>query len=784
MLEYCSTVWNHYIPARHYLGMTEQVEKVQRYFTRRVYQRCQLDCNYSYLQRLIYLKIESLELHIYDMLDTQLHTDPTENLTTLNILISQAKDKHLPIKLVKFNKHKHKKSNWISIGIIRSITYRDKLYMRLKQVPIDSEMYTHLKTNLKTYQVILKILIRNAKKAYFQKKFDKYKGDIKNTWQTITEILNRTRSPQNLPDAFLIDNEMTGDPSIIADKFNNLFANVGRRLSEQLTTPDNVNFKDYLRIPVVPNMSFSQISEEAVMEVLNNLKQKLSCGHDGISSRLLKASKTVVCKPLTLIINQTLTSGIFPDTLKIAKIIPLFKKGDKTLLENYRPISILPAISKIFERIMFNKIHNHFSMHNLFYSGQYGFRANHSTQFAALELIDRITQDLDQGNMPITIFMDLSKAFDTLNHDILIYKLKSYGLSEAALKLMQSYLTNRKQYVEINNTQSTKNDITVGVPQGSILGPLLFIIYINDIIHSSTVFRFIIFADDTTLYTTLNTQEDINDILNDELVKINNWLKVNKLSLNVAKTKAMLFHMPQKRILNLRLKIAGSNIAFIDNFYFLGITINKHLNWTKHMDILSAKIAKTVGILNTLKHVLPINILKMIYNSLILCHLDYGILLWGAQHNANDKLHKLQKKAIRIITSSNFLAHSEPIFKQLHLLKSYDIYKCQLLKFLFKLVNKQLPTYFNQLPFPFNNQLHHHETRGCKRAFVPRVNHEFSKRNIRYIAAVTYNSTSVSVIAKIYSHSLVGFSTYVKNQTIEHYNNRCTIEHCYSCSQR
>ena len=253
-------------------------------------------------------------------------------------------------------------------------------------------------------------------------------------------------------------------------------------------------------------------------------------------------------------------------------------------------------------------------------------------------------------------------------------KIKSYGLSEAALKLMQSYLTNRKQYVEINVTQSTKNDITVGVPQGSILGPLLFIIYINDIIHSSTVFIFIIFADDTTLYTTLNTQEDINDILNDELVKLNNWLKVNKLSLNVAKTKAMLFHMPEKQIPNLRLKIAGSNIEFIDHFNFLGITINKHLNWTKHMDILSAKIAKTVGILNTLKHVLPTNILKMIYNSLILCHLNYGILLWGVHHNANDKLHKLQKKAIRIITSSNFLAHSEPIFKQLHLLKSYDIY--------------------------------------------------------------------------------------------------------------
>ena len=164
------------------------------------------------------------------------------------------------------------------------------------------------------------------------------------------------------------------------------------------------------------------------MEVLNNLKQKLSCGHDGISLRLLKASKNVICKPLTLIINQTLTSDIFPDTQNIAKIIPLFKKGDRTLLENYRPISILPAISKHFERIMFNQIHSNFSTPNLFYSGQYGFRrVNHSTQLAALELIDRITQDLDQGNMPITIFMDMSKAFDTLNHDILIYKLKAYS---------------------------------------------------------------------------------------------------------------------------------------------------------------------------------------------------------------------------------------------------------------------------------------------------------------------------------------------------------------------
>ena len=173
--------------------------------------------------------------------------------------------------------------------------------------------------------------------------------------------------------------------------------------------PDNVDFKDYIQNQVVPTLFFSPISEETVMKLLNKLKPKNSCGHDGISPKLLKASKNIICKSLTLTINQALTNGVFPDTLKIAKIIPLFKKGDRTLLDNYRPISILPAISNIFERILFNQIHNHFSMHDLYFSSQYGFRENHSAQLAAVELIDRITQDLDRGNTPINILRTCRK---------------------------------------------------------------------------------------------------------------------------------------------------------------------------------------------------------------------------------------------------------------------------------------------------------------------------------------------------------------------------------------
>ena len=264
------------------------------------------------------------------------------------------------------------------------------------------------------------------------------------------------------------------------------------------------------------NFTFELITEDTTMDILNNLKPKPSCGYDGISTKLLKTCKLEICTPLTLIINQRLSTGIFPDSLKIAKVIPLYKKGDKALLDNYRPISILPSISKIFERIIFNQINDHFTSHDLYYNGQYGFREKHSTQLAALELIDRITHELDMGNTPINIYIDLSKAFDTLDHTILISKLQHYGITGAALQpgllqLLVSYLSNRKQFVQYGDVLSQKTDILMEVPQGSILGPLLFIIYINDMVHSSELFKFINFADDTTLITNLNNEDMRNE---------------------------------------------------------------------------------------------------------------------------------------------------------------------------------------------------------------------------------------------------------------------------------
>ena len=273
-------------------------------------------------------------------------------------------------------------------------------------------------------------------------------------------------------------------------------------------------------------------NEEIILKIINRLHPENSCGPDEISVKLLKEIKHEIIKPVTLITNQCILTGVFPDKLKIAKVIPIHKKDDKTQLENYRPISILPAISKVIERVIFDQMHDYFTPTNYILKANMDLEKTHSTELAAAEMIDRITQELDRGYTPLNIFLDLSKAFDTLDHEIMLYKLEYYGVTGPALQLLRSYLSDRKQYVEFENVKSDSMIIKTGVPQGSILGPLLFVIYVNDISLASKFFTAIIYADDTSLSSTLNTFRcNTNVNINNELSKISEWLKVNKLSL-------------------------------------------------------------------------------------------------------------------------------------------------------------------------------------------------------------------------------------------------------------
>ena len=582
-------------------------------------------------------EIQSEEL--YSKLGKSCTADINLNYEMINDEILRAKNKHMPCKLVKFNKYKHKKSAWITLGLLNSIRYRDKLYKQLRLSNPNSLHYDTLKLNLKTYNLILRKSIISVKQMYYESRFNRIGNDIRRTWKTINEILTKNQTKNKFQTVVNDNGSMITDKVNIANKFNVFFTNIGEKIAKGINYDGNKNYGNYLNKDIHSSFTFMNIDEDVINKIIYNLPPKSSSGCDGISTKLLKVIAPVIIKPLTLLINQVLNTGTFPDKLKIAKVIPIFKKGDQSLFENYRPISLLPAISKVLEKIIALQLSSYFEKNKLLFDNQYGFRPKHSTEHAALELIDRITNKMDTNEIPLNIFIDLSKAFDTIDHSILLNKLKYYGLKGSTLNLFQSYLSNRKQYIEIEDTTSTILPIQVGVPQGSILGPILFIIYVNDLPQCSNTFDFIMYADDTTLSSTIYSFSDINSnasadsLINAEIGKVIEWLKINKLSLNKNKSKYMTFHMPKKQIQHLTLKIDGINIEKVEEFNFLGLTMDTNLKWKKHTDKISNKCSKITGVLNRLKLLFPQEIKCLLYNSLIVPHINYCITAWGFHRN-------------------------------------------------------------------------------------------------------------------------------------------------------
>ena len=685
-------------------------------------------------------------------------------------------NKFIPYKTVKFKRYKHKIRPWITSGILISIKKRDKMYKHLKEIDPNSNIYDSYKCNLQTYNTIIKKLLRNAKFSYYNNMFLKYKNDSRKSWSLINTLIGNSSSKKNITNIFTVNGIDVSNESVIADNFNSFFSDIGRRQADSIPSfPDN-HFAKYLHSPASTEFIFQFVNECDVLKVLSTFKSKSSAGDDNLSLKLLKLLKHKLASPLTALINQSLHQGIFPEALKLAKIIPLFKKGDVSCFNNYRPISLLLSISKVYEKIVHNQLLSYFTVNKLFFDHQYGFRPLHSTESACLELVDRIFSLLDEDKIPFAIFMDLSKAFDTLNHDILLHKLSYYGVKHNSLSWFESYLTNRKQYVSFNNHKSNTSHTSLGVPQGSILGPLLFLIYVNDAATVSPLFKCILYADDTTLISTFCSASPAQ-LLNNELNNVFLWLCSNKLSLNVAKTKYMVFHSPNMPPPNFPdLHINNSILERVHQFNFLGINLSSALSWKTHQSHICKKLSRAVGILKRLQNMVPSTVLLNIYNSLFLSHISHSVLVWG---HKSDRIFKLQKKAIRIVFKCKYNAHTSGIFKKYKLLKFEDVYKNAAAKFFYKYSNNLLPTYFDNM---FDNipLTHNYNTRQL----IPRPQmskKKFTSFCIRFLIPKCIAELPHNITAKISTHSLSSFGYHTKNFYYSKYNEICTLRHCYVC---
>ena len=717
--------------------------------------------------------------------DVNLTTDPNINFNIFADTLNTLKEKHFPVKVSKFNKKKHGLSPWITPGIIKSINFRNKIYKDLLSEPRNSATYNEIKTNLRTYNSILKKSIRRAKANYYENQFEQNKNDIKRTWGIINQILKPKGDKRDYPSSFKInDNMIITDKQSIANNFNSFFATIGSKL-DPLPSPTHPNsYKHFLNKKTHTRFSFHTITANQVEKIISKFVPKSSSGPDDISAKIVKSIKTHISTPLSLIINQSFVTGIFPNRLKLAKVLPIYKKDDDQIFTNYRPISLLSVFSKVFEKIAYSQFYEYLMRNNLIYGSQHGFRTQHSTETAAYEFHDVINTYLDNNFLPLSVHLDLSKAFDTLNHSILIDKLNYYGVVDTSLNWFSSYLSERNQYCIFEDHSSDILPLNMGVPQGSVLGPLLFLIYINDINCASILFHTILYADDSTLIYPLNRSSMADDIhiLNSELSKVFNWLILNKLYLNTNKTKYMIFHYPQKKIdydLLPPVVIGGKPISRTGTFNFLGILFQDTLSWKAHVTFIGKKIARGIGGIRKMQNIFPPHVLKMLYNSLILPHINFGILAWGLN---SSHIFLLQKKAIRSVFRAKYNAHTEPLFKIAFGLKLNDIYILKALKFFFKYDKGHVPSFFKNNIFAPRT---HTGTYPTRLSLIPQpqlARHQTSSETLRFIMPKIIKDTPSCIMDKLATHSYEGFSLYIKKHLINKYSMICLIPNCYVCS--
>jgi hypothetical protein len=644
----------------------------------------------------------------------------------------------------------------MSQGLLKSRDKKNSLLRKYKRGLIDKKIYTD-------YNKIYRKLIKTEQNNKFIDKLTEAGGSGKKKWAVLKEKLLLKKESEQISE-ICVDGRFIDDESEIANAFKIHFETCASKLSEGLPTGTDTSTLMEQGNP----WSLVPTNENEIITIIKSLKNKNSSGMDQLSNRMLKREPHAFARLIVDLINQSLAESKFPNCLKTAKIIPIFKKGDKTNLNNYRPIALLPVLSKVFEKVVNIQLNKVIDM-GFIDDNQFGFRNSHSTEDAVLKFVDKIERDLAKKLHVVTVYVDVSKAFDSCDHQILIRKIGRTGLDAAGIEFFKSYLLNRQQKVIVNEKSGGTFVINIGVGQGTVLGPTFFKIYIMDM-HLCTSLFCVKFADDSSFEGSGKTRDEVEILVNTELVKISEWFKNNRLTLHPDKSRVII-HSNDK-LMNFSLN--GVNIQRSgfglqeESVKLLGIHIDEKLDWSIHIKNVAKKISKGNYLLWRHKKLLNLNSKKVIYESFVRCHLLYGLSIWGgAKQNKLQPVVKVLGKIWKKFGRQYM--HTNRRLIDYKLLKLEDEVRIQENKIVWKWENKKLPK-------SLLNIIEEKQDRLRGRRFNLLRNANSSSINYRLTKIANTNMTEIMKHKNIES-----LTSTLRIRALDQYDSPCRTRNCFIC---
>jgi hypothetical protein len=640
---------------------------------------------------------------------------------------------HFPLKRKRINKNFNPLNKFMTNGLITSRRTKNNLHAIAVSEPTPANINRY-----KAFKSVYHRVIRAAKKQHIASKLTENAGNPKKTWQTLNEILGR-KGPSDTVTQLNIEGEIVGDKLRVANHFNSFFANVGTKISNSVP-PVQKKPEEYVNYGRdIPNLQLGNTTREHVIKIIKKFAAKSSCDVNGISTKMIKFIGEEIASPLAHIFNISLRTGQFPANFKKCRVIPIFKAGDPLDCDNYRPISLLNSISKVLEKIVAEKLVFHLNVNDLLYQHQYGFLAKRSTEQNLMQILNFVTKALNDNMFCIGVFLDLRKAFDVCSHEILLAKLERMGIQGTALEWFKNYLSERTMVVDINGSFSDPCSLDISVIQGSILGPILFLCYINDFWSATTLFS-VLFADDGTCLGKGNELNALTLYVNSELQKISNWFRANRMAVNTAKTKFMIFRTRGKVInpLDCQLMFNENEIGLPENpelihpverihndgttrnFKLLGVLFDEFLTFDDHISHLCAKVSKSLFCINRIKNFVSQETKKTLYSAMIHSHIVYCMSVYGCANKTSlNRLRIKQKEAIRVICNAGYREHTAPLFARLKILPLDQLIEHSVLKFMHSFHHNLLPPSFNEMWSTNRNRQPDRELRNADQLYIP-----------------------------------------------------------------